>query len=201
MYRFSTTMTLAKITEIMKKTCWLFLLLFLPAGLVVQAQNLYAAQNGTVTFFSDAPLEDIEAKNNKAQSIINLTAREVAVKVPIKSFVFENSLMQEHFNENYLESDKYPFATFKGRINENIDLTKEGTYDVSVTGKMNIHGVERDQTIKGKIQVLAGKMLLQADFPVLLADHKIEVPTLVFQKIAEKIAVKTDFALVPYVKQ
>ncbi len=184
----------------MKKLYGLFLLWAFFA-FETNAQNFYAAQNGTVTFFSDAPLEDIEAKSTKAQSIINLTTREVAVKMPIKSFVFENSLMQEHFNENYLESDKYPFATFKGKLNENIDLTKEGTYDVSATGKMNIHGVERDQTIKGKLQILAGKMLLQADCPVLLADHKIEVPTLVFQKIAEKIAVKTNFSLVPYVKQ
>ncbi len=185
----------------MKKTYWLLLLLLTIPVIESKAQALYAAQNGTVSFFSDAPLEDIEAKSTKAQSIINLSTREIAVKIPIKSFVFENSLMQEHFNENYLESDKFPFATFKGKINENIDLTKEGTYDVSASGKMNIHGVERDQTIKGKLQVLAGKMALDADFTVLLADYKIEIPTLVFQKIAEKIAVKSQFTLLPYVKQ
>jgi polyisoprenoid-binding protein YceI len=165
------------------------------------AQNLFSAQSGNVTFFSKAPLEDIEAHNGKAQSVINTTTGEIAVKVPIKSFIFENGLMQEHFNENYLESDKYPFATFKGKINEHIDWTKPGTYPVSATGKLNVHGVERDQTIKGKLDVGSGKLQLDADFTVALADHKIEIPTLVFQKIAETIAVTTRFFYQPHVKQ
>jgi len=165
------------------------------------AQNLFSAQSGNVTFFSKAPLEDIEARNAKAQSIINTTTGEIAVKVSIKSFVFDNGLMQEHFNENYLESDKYPFATFKGKINESIDWTKPGTYPVSATGKLNLHGVERDQTIKGKLDVGSGKLQLDADFTVALADHKIEIPTLVFQKIAETIAVTTRFVYQPHVKQ
>jgi polyisoprenoid-binding protein YceI len=165
------------------------------------AQNLFSAQSGNVTFFSKAPLEDIEAHNGKAQSIINTTTGEIAVKVSIKSFVFDNGLMQEHFNENYLESDKYPFATFKGKINEHIDWTKPGTYPVSATGKLNVHGVERDQTIKGKLDVGSGKLQLDADFTVALADHKIEIPTLVFQKIAETIAVTTRFVYQLHVKQ
>jgi polyisoprenoid-binding protein YceI len=165
------------------------------------AQNLFSAQSGNVSFFSKAPLEDIEAHNGKAQSVINTATREIAVKVPIKSFVFENGLMQEHFNENYLESDKHPFATFKGKINESIDWTKPGNYPVSATGKLNLHGVERDQTIKGKLDVGSGKLQLDADFTVALADHKIEIPTLVFQKIAETVAVTTRFVYQPHVKQ
>lgn len=165
------------------------------------AQNLFSAQNGNVTFFSKAPLENIEARNAKAQSVINTATGEIAVKVPVKSFVFDNGLMQEHFNENYLESDKYPFATFKGKINENIDWSRAGSYPVSATGKLNIHGVERDQTIRGKLNVGSGKLQLDTDFTVALADHNIEIPTLVFQKIAEKIAVTTAFTYTPYVKQ
>jgi hypothetical protein len=165
------------------------------------AQNLFSAQNGNVSFFSKAPLEDIEARNGKGQSVINTSTGEIAVKVPIKGFVFENGLMQEHFNENYMESDKFPFATFKGKINEPIDWGKEGSYPVSATGKLNIHGVERDQTIKGKLDVGSGKLQLDADFSVALADHNIEIPSLVFQKIAEKIAVNTRFVYQPHVKQ
>jgi polyisoprenoid-binding protein YceI len=106
----------------------------------------------------------------KAQSVINTTTGEIAVKVPIKSFVFENGLMQEHFNENYLESDKHPFATFKGKINESIDWTKPGNYPVSATGKLNLHGVERDQTIKGQTgcgqrQVATGRRLYRWPWP------------------------------------
>lgn len=165
------------------------------------AQHLFSAGSGNVTFFSKAPLEDIEAHNARAQSLINTTTGEIAVKVPIKSFLFENGLMQEHFNENYLESDKYPFATFKGKINENMDWAKPGTYPVSATGKLNVHGVERDQTIRGKLGVGSGKLQLDAGFTVVLADHKIEIPTLVFQKIAETIAVTTRFVYQPHVKQ
>lgn len=133
--------------------------------------------------------------------MLNGVTKEIAVKVPIKSFVFPKSLMQEHFNENYMESDKYPYAIFKGKINEGIDFTKPGTYDVSATGKLNIHGVERDQTLKGKLTVQSGKALLDAAFDVLLVDHKIKVPEVVFAKIAEKIAVTTHFVYVPYEKK
>ncbi len=121
--------------------------------------------------------------------------------VPIKSFVFGNGLMQELFNENYLESDKYPFVTFKGKINESIGWAKAGTYPVSATGKLNVHGVERDQTIKGKLDVGSRKVQLDAGFTVALADYRIEIPTLVLQKIAETITVTTRFVYEPHVKQ
>ncbi len=166
-----------------------------------QAQGMLTAKSGKVSFFSSAPLEDIEATNQSAQSVINTNTKEVAVKIPIKAFKFDNSLMQEHFNENYMESEKFPHATFKGKINEEVDLTKEGIYQVSATGKMNIHGVERDQTIKGKLQVAGGKAILDSSFEVLLVDYKIEVPTVVFQKIAEKIKVSCLFTYLPYIKQ
>jgi hypothetical protein len=165
------------------------------------AQHLFSAGSSNVTFFSKAPLEDIEAHNARAQSLINTTTGEIAVKVPVKGFLSENGLMQEHFNENYLESDKYPFATFKGKINENIDWTQPGTYTVSATGKLNVHGVERDQTIRGQLDVGRGKLQLDAGFTVALADHKIEIPTLLFQKIAETIAVTTRFVYQPHLKQ
>jgi polyisoprenoid-binding protein YceI len=183
----------------------LFLAIFLGwcalAGVTATAQNVYTARNGTVTFFSKTPLENIEARNDKAQAAIQIATGEIAVKILIKGFVFENGLMQEHFNENYLESDKYPFATFKGKINQAIDFTKDGSHPVSATGKMNIHGVERDQTIAGKLDIVEGKLQLQADFAVALADYKIEIPTLVFQKIAEKIDVSARFTFEPSVKQ
>jgi hypothetical protein len=185
----------------MKYICLIFsgwLLLLAGSGF---AQNLYSAQNGSVTFYSKAPLEDIEAKNSKAQSVINRNTGEIAVKIPIRSFIFSNGLMQEHFNENYMESGKYPFATFKGRINETIDWNKDGTYPVTATGKMNIHGVEQDRTITGKLQVTGGRLQLDAGFPVALADHNIKIPTVVFQKIAETIAVTTQFIYQPHVKQ
>lgn len=180
---------------------FLLLLLYYFAGSPVQAQQLFTATTSEITFFSDAPLEDIEAVNKASQSLLNTGTREIAVKVPIKSFVFPKSLMQEHFNENYLESDKFPYALFKGKINEAIDFAKAGTYDVTATGKLTIHGVERDQTLKGKLTVMPGKMNLNATFEVLLADHKIKIPEVVFMKIAEKIAVSCQFAYQAYEKK
>jgi polyisoprenoid-binding protein YceI len=180
---------------------FLLLLLYYFASSSVQAQQLFTATTSEITFFSDAPLEDIEAVNKASQSLLNTSTREIAVKVPIKSFVFPKSLMQEHFNENYLESEKFPYAMFKGKINEAIDFAKAGTYDVTATGKLAIHGVERDQTLKGKLTVMPGKMNLNATFEVLLADHKIKIPEVVFMKIAEKIAVSCQFAYQAYEKK
>lgn len=158
-----------------------------------QAQSVFTSKNTEVKFFSKAPLEDIEAINKKAQSVLSAGTKEIVVRIPIADFVFPNGLMQEHFNENYLESEKYPFGTFRGKINEAIDLSKEGVYNVSATGKINIHGVERDQTLKGKLSVAGGTLTLDSNFDVLLADHKIDIPKLVFQKIAEKINVTCRF--------
>lgn len=182
------------------KSRTLFFCLFLLAA-NIRAQQLYTSVSSEIKFFSSTPVEDIEAVNNKAQSLINVQTKEVAVKIPVKSFVFPNGLMQEHFNENYLESGKFPYATFKGKINEPLDLSKPGVYDVSATGKLNIHGTERDQTIRGKLTVQPGKMSLDATFEVLLADHKIQVPKVVFMKVAEKIAVAARFAYQPYEKK
>ncbi len=185
-----------------KKTAgFLLVLLYYFVANAVQAQQLFTATSSEITFFSDAPLEDIEAVNKASQSLINTGTREIAVKVPIKSFVFPKSLMQEHFNENYMESDKFPYAVFKGKINDAVDFTKPGTYDVSATGKLNIHGVERDQTLKGKLTVQPDKLNLNASFEVALADHKIKIPEVVFMKIAEKVQVKCQLGYQVYEKK
>jgi len=152
---------------------------------------------GELSFFSSTPVEDISAKSNTGQSALNLTSKEIAVKATIKDFVFPKSLMQEHFNENYMESEKYPSATFKGKINEEIDLTKPNTYNVTATGKLSIHGVEKDKTIKGVIKVDGNKIFLDTEFEVLLEEFNIERPQVVMMKIAEKIAVKGKFAYLP----
>jgi polyisoprenoid-binding protein YceI len=110
-------------------------------------------------------------------------------------------LMQEHFNENYLESEKFPTASFKGKINETIDFTKPGSYDVSATGTFTLHGVAKPRTIKGKLTVEAQKLTLMSDFDVALTDHKIDVPQLVFVKVAQVIKVKNKFVFLPYQKK
>ena len=167
----------------------------------VSAQNnLFSTKKSEFSFFSKAPLEDIAAKNSNATSILNIANNELVVIVPISKFVFRNKLMQQHFNENYMESEKYPHATFKGKINEAIDFSKPGIYDVSATGILNIHGINRERTITGKLTVADKQLLLDSSFDVLLKDHNIEIPRLVFNKIAEKIAVSAKINYTPYSK-
>ena len=155
--------------------------------------NIFSTNKGGMTFFSSAPMEDIEAKNNKVVSLINTGTNEIAVRVPIKQFEFRNRLMQEHFNENYMESEKYPHATFKGKINETVDFQQPGTYNVSATGTLNIHGVSQKRTLNGVLKIDGSGMVLTTSFDVLLKDHKIKIPSIVFNKIAETIAVTSTF--------
>jgi len=159
--------------------------------LPAQAQ-LYTAQNSQIDFFSKTLVEDIKALNTKSSSIINSANGEIVVKIPVTEFQFRNKLMQQHFNDNYLESEKYPSATFKGKINEVINYTKTGTYEVSATGILSIHGINQTRTLTGKMTIGEGSINLNTKFDVLLVDHKVDIPKLVFKKIAEKIAVSAQ---------
>jgi polyisoprenoid-binding protein YceI len=176
----------------------LFLLsAFLLAGLTGFAQDIYSCRNVTLSFFSSAPLEDIDAKTTQGVSAINIKTKAVYFKVPINTFQFKKKLMQEHFNENYLESDKYPNAEFKGKITDNVDLTKDGTYPVTVDGTMNIHGVAKTYREKGTITVGNGKVTATAKFNVRVADHKIKIPSLVVKNIAEVVEVSVNAVYEP----
>jgi polyisoprenoid-binding protein YceI len=150
-----------------------------------------------ISFFSTTPVEDINAVSNKGLGAINLKTKDVAFNVANPSFEFPNKLMQEHFNEKYIESEKYPASTFKGKINEDIDLTKDGEHKVTVTGKLNVHGVEKDRTIPGTVTVKDGTVSLKSDFMVAVKDHNIEIPKLVVSNIAEEIKVMIEAKLAP----
>jgi polyisoprenoid-binding protein YceI len=160
--------------------------------------QLYMAQNGEVSFFSKTPLEDIDALNKQVGSIINTANNEVAVQMRVTNFVFPNKLMQEHFNENYLESDKFPSATFKGKIREVVDLKVPGTYSVTAVGTATIHGVTNPIEIKGNIVSKGDQLILSCQFDIKLVDYKIDIPKIVFAKIAEVIRVSSK---INYVKK
>jgi hypothetical protein len=159
--------------------------------------QIYTAKSGSATFFSEAPLENIEATSTGVQSILNVAERTVAFIISIRSFRFEKDLMQEHFNEKYLESDKYPNATYSGKINEEVDLTKDGTYTVTSSGKITIHGEEKEITVSGTIVVSQGQITLESNFPLAVNDFKIEIPQLLFQNIADTVAVKVNVIYQP----
>lgn len=176
-------------------------ILLIATGLLFCAEKgvaqggLYVTNAGNTKFSSDTPLEKIRAENKKVQVILNATTGEMAVRMNMKDFVFPNKLMQEHFNENYIESDKYTTATFSGMVDTSIDYTKNGEYDVSGTGKFTVHGVSKNRTFTGKMKVDNGKIKITSNFQVALTDHKIEVPQIVFVKIAQHIDVNVNFEL------
>lgn len=161
------------------------------------AQDIYSCRNVTLSFFSEAPLENIEAKTDKGVSAINLKTGNVYFKLPVNTFQFKKKLMQEHFNENYLETEKYPHAEFKGKIVNPPDLSKPGTYEVNVEGTLQLHGVEKTYREKGSLQVADNRITLQSGFQVKLADHHIKIPTLVVKNLAEVVAVKVQATYEP----
>ena len=158
-------------------------------SLSADAQKILVSKASEISFFSKTPLKDIDAENKASTALINLETRDIAIKIPVKSFIFPNKLMQEHFNENYLETEKYPSSTFRGKINESIDLSKDGKINVSATGKIIIHGVEKTQTFKGTATVADKNVTVDSQFDIALADFKIDIPKLVFEEIAEKVKV------------
>ena len=178
---------------IMKKSA-----LFLALTLAVSASAQKLTSKDTyVHLNASTPVEDIDAVLTNAVGILNTETNEAVWQLQIQSFTFKRALMQEHFNEKYMESETYPNSSFTGKINEQIDLTKEGEYDVTVSGKLLIHGVEQERTIPGKVIVKSGELVLQSDFKVKVVDHKIAIPKLVVAKIAEEISVKVNAALQP----
>jgi len=162
--------------------------------------QVYTAKTGTASFYSEAPMENIEGISNSVQSIVNTTTKSIAFIISIRSFQFKKDLMQEHFNEKYMESDKFPNATYSGKINEDIDLGKDGTYNVTSSGKIAMHGQEKEITVPGIFTVKNGEATLQTNFPLAVADFKIEIPQLLFQNIADTVAVKVNVSYIPYKK-
>lgn len=176
----------------MKKTILSTVLLFTVCSYAT-AQKYYT-KNGNISFFSKTNMEDIKADNNQVLSVLNVQTGELQFSVLVKSFHFEKALMEEHFNENYLESGKYPKASFKGSIADisKVNFTTDGTYPVTVNGDLGIHGVTNKVSTGGKIIVKGGKITGSAVFKVALADYKIEVPKLVENNIAKTIEITVD---------
>ncbi len=154
-----------------------------------------------ISFFSEAPLEDIRSESREGVSALDLATREIYFKVPVRSFNFEKRLMQEHFNENYMESDKYPYAEFRGNIQDQADFSKDGAHPVTIKGNLNIHGVTRPYTVKGELKVNSGKINAKAVFPVHLVDHQVKIPRLVIKNIAEVVEVTVSVSYKPPTRQ
>ena len=154
------------------------------------AQQIYMTKKGSVEFVSDAPLELIKAKSGELQAALNLADKSFAFIIDNGSFKgFNSPLQQEHFYENYMEVRDHPVSTFKGKIIENIDTESGADQVVRAKGLLSVHGVEQERIIKGSLKINGDKLILNADFTVPLEDHNIKIPRVVYQKIAENIAV------------
>ncbi|MCX6306998.1 MAG: YceI family protein [Bacteroidetes bacterium] len=179
----------------MSKSCIIFLLVFMTA-FSAGAQK-YITKTGHIKFYSDGQLEKIEAHNRQVNSVLDFSTGGFVFKVLMKSFEFEKALMQEHFNENYVESDKYPAATFVGKVTniKDVNLLKDGMYDANVEGKMTMHGVTKDLTEKGTFEVKQGKIIGKAKFNIVVADYKITIPGNVGNNISKTIEITVDITL------
>lgn len=191
--------------RIMKPSLLSFLLLALHLCSSAQADrfaNIYSTSNGTIHFFASTPVEDIEATSKNVACVINTETKKVSAKVRMTTFDFPQKLMQEHFNENYAESEKYPHATLEAVIISDIDFTKDGTYDVVLKGTLDLHGVKQEREIKGQLTIQNGQpKKAVAVFDIKLEDHKIKIPKAVIAKIAEVVRVDIDFTFEKYKKQ
>jgi hypothetical protein len=177
--------------------CTLFLL-----SVQLKAQNKYITRTGTVSFFSSTSAENIDAVNNEAFSLVDITKGEVAFQVLITGFKFKKALMEEHFNENYMESSKFPKAIFQGSIADlsKVNFKSNGSYTVNVTGDLTMHGVTNKVTFPATINIQGGKLNATSKFDVRLADYKIKVPSLVSKQVAESVAVTVACAYEPYTR-
>jgi hypothetical protein len=175
-----------------------FIALMLGLGsfcLTSQAQK-YKTEQTFVSFYSHAAIEDITAENKKTAGVFDPVTGDVAFSIPIKEFQFAKSLMQEHFNEKYMDTEKYPKSTFQGKI-ANYDANASGPQNVNAKGKLSIHGETREVEIPGTIEKNGDKLMMKSKFIVKLADHKITIPQLLWQNIAEQVEVTLDFTFKP----
>ena len=159
--------------------------------------QMFTFSTGSVSFFSKTSMEDIDAKNSTPKVLFQIGERKIAFIAENTSFKFQSKLMEEHYNEKYVDSEKFPLATFQGKINEEIDFTKDGVYIVTVTGNFTLHGVAKERTISGTITVKNGEINVKSVFKVLCADHKITIPSIVGAKVSESVDVTVDVNLIP----
>jgi hypothetical protein len=166
------------------------------------AQNRYLTKTGTISFLSETPLEKIEAHNHQVNCALDIAGGDMVIRVLIKSFQFEKALMQEHFNENYMESTKYPNSLFQGKVTNMaaVDLKKDGVYNVVVEGDLTIKAVTKKVKETGSVEVKGGQLILKSKFTILLADYDVKIPRAVVKNIAEKVEVSVDIKLDKLVK-
>ena len=185
-----------KCSKIMKKTVLLFTFSILL--LTANAQK-FMTKNGFISFFGHTQMEDIKGDNNQVASVLDISTGELVFQVLIKSFHFDRALLEEHFNENYMESDKFPKSSFKGKITNlsSVNFSKNGTYDVTVEGDLTIRDATNKINAKGTIEVITGGINATSKFLINPEDYKINIPGVVREKIAKSLEVTVTMKYSP----
>lgn len=163
-------------------------------SLPVFSQKRYFTKTGQINFAAGTAAEDIDGINKAATSVFDATTGQIEFAVLVKGFEFKRALMQEHFNENYMESDKFPKSVFKGKIVniDKVNFQKDGSYPVTVKGVLDMHGVKKEVETTGALKVTGEAVHSDATFTVLLADYKIAIPSLVKDKISQTVTIKVN---------
>ncbi|GHM98536.1 hypothetical protein WSM22_00260 [Cytophagales bacterium WSM2-2] len=156
------------------------------------AAQKFTADKSYIKFYSHAAIEDITAENTKASSIFNEATGDVVFSIPIKEFEFEKSLMKEHFNEKYMETEQFPKSTFQGKVT-GYQATATGEQKATAAGRLTIHGVTQDVQIPGTIEKANGALKMKAKFIIKLVDYKVKIPQLLWKNIAEEVEVTVEF--------
>lgn len=179
----------------MKKTALLMVMLLL-VSFLTNAQK-YMTKVGTIKFFSNTPMEKIDAVNRQVNSALDISSGNFVFKVLIRGFEFEKALMQEHFNENYMESEKFPNSTFTGKINniKTVNIGKDGIYKVEVEGDLTMHGVTKNIKVNGSLDIKSNTILGKATFQVKPKDYNITIPKAVIKNISETIQIDVSVLL------
>ena len=174
----------------------LMILFVVGTCLSLQAQK-YFTKSGAITFNASSPLEKIEGKSNTGSAVLDGATGNLEVAVLIKSFIMEKALMQEHFNENYMESSKFPKAKFVGKIEnlKEVNLAKDGTYKAKISGNLTIHGVTKPVSTTADMKVSGSKISSSSAFDIKLEDYKIDIPGLVKDKISKSAKVNINIAM------
>jgi polyisoprenoid-binding protein YceI len=177
----------------------IFLLVFLLSSIIAVNAQKYMTKNGHIGFYSHTAMEDIKGDNNQVVGLLDVSTGEMVFQALIKSFHFDRALMEEHFNENYMESDKFPKSVFKGKITNmaSIDFSKPGTYEATVEGDLTIRDATNKVTTKGTIEVTSGGINANAKFNIVPEDYKINIPGVVREKINKNLEVTVAMKYTP----
>jgi hypothetical protein len=188
-----------KIEQEMKKRIMVLMGTFVLLSVLTQAQDKFFTKSGKISFISKGNIETIAAKHKGITCVLDAKTGAVQFAVLMKGFEFEKALMQEHFNENYVESDKYPKAEFKGQVvnNSEVNFAKDGVYNTKTKGTLTLHGVTKDVEIPGKLTVKGGKPQLTTEFTILLSDYQIKIPSVVKENISNTVTITVDCGLEP----